>query len=172
MKLNNIYRLKHIIRYANVQRVSNENVAEHSFFVSANILELAKDYNFDVGKAVLMSTVHDMPEIYLDDISHAIKSEFPTIAKAHKDAEEVVIKKFSPLVQELFAEYEKQDTVEALIVKLADIYQCIQYANHEISLGNGGYMKEVLEGSTKLVKIQKEKISKNYPESIKGLSDD
>ena len=60
MKLNNIYRMKHIIRYSNIQRISNENIAEHSFFVAANILELSKEYEFNIGKALQMAIVHDI----------------------------------------------------------------------------------------------------------------
>lgn len=151
IKINNLYRLKHIIRYSNVQRITNENVAEHSFFVAANVIELREQYTFDLGQALLMATVHDYTEIYIDDINHQVKRDFPEVKWALKKAEKEVVKKFSPIVKEAFYLYEAQETIEAKIVKLADVYQCKQYAQHEITLGNSGYMLTVLEESEKLI---------------------
>lgn len=152
MLLNEIYRLKHITRYSNIERITNEDVAQHSFFVAANVIELSKKYEFNIGRALLMANVHDWPEIYIDDISHQVKRDFPKIKKAHKDAEIQVIKKFSPLVQAAYLEYEEQESLEAIIVKLADVYQCIQYADFELQLGNKGYMKQVKKDAKKLIK--------------------
>ena len=158
LKLNNLYRLKHIIRYSNVQRITNENVSEHSFHVSANVIELREHYKFNLGQALLMATVHDYTEIYIDDINHQVKRDYPKVKQALKEAEKEAIKRFSPIVQEAFKQYEKQATIEAKIVKLADIYQCKQYAQHEITLGNSGYMKTVLSESEELIERLKREL--------------
>ncbi len=150
--------MKHIIRYSNVQRITNENVAEHSFFVAANVLELSNEYKFSIGEALKMAIIHDMPEIYIDDVSHKVKTDFPNVKKALKEAEEMVVKEFSQTIQDSFYEFDKQETVESLIVSLADVYQCLQYANHEIALGNSGYMVSVKEESEVRIKELKKEL--------------
>ena len=52
-----------------------------------------------------------------------------------------------------------QDSVESLIVKLADNLSCVQYANAELGLGNSGYMKNVLKESKKRMRELEKKLS-------------
>ena len=113
-----VYNLKFIQRYSITPRITNETVAEHSFFVATYVMELYKDYKFDLNKAVQMAIIHDFAESFIGDITLSTKTMCPE------------------LVNELYREYEQRTSVESLIVKLADTMQVKQYAGNEIELGN------------------------------------
>lgn len=143
---NKLYNLSYITRYSAVPRVKNESVAEHSFYVASIVIMLSDTYKFDVGKAVTMAVIHDWPEAWLGDITVAVKREYPAIKDAVNIAEEQVVKdNFGIMTTELWLEHTNKTSIESLIVHLADVMQCKQYAEHEIKLGNDGYMREVLE---------------------------
>jgi len=137
MPLDELYRLKFIIRYSNLPRVRDESVAEHSFFVAAICIDILPEYpEADMGKVLLMANIHDWAEARIDDIAHDVKRDYPNINKAIKAAEVKVMKRYPQYVQDAYTEYEAGVTLEAKIVKLADIKQCIQYLDTEVELGN------------------------------------
>lgn len=140
-----IYNLSHIQRYSTVPRVKSESVAEHSFFVSAIVIRLHKDYMFDLGKAVSMAIIHDWTESWLDDVTVPTKKLFPKLALAVQEAEaEIASTEFPEPVYELWLEHKEHFTVESKIVHYADVLQCLQYAKHEVVLTNNPYMKKVV----------------------------
>lgn len=154
-----IYRLKCITRYSNVPRISSESVAEHSFFVASIVIDLHSKYEFDLGKAISMAIVHDWAESFVDDVTVATKNMFPEIREAIHRAEEMIYEKvFSGMPCKLWKELNSQDTIESMIVKYADVLQCAQYSEHEVRLGNHGYMDEVLTSSLNRAKVLEEEI--------------
>ena len=156
------YVLSYITRYSNVIRIKNESVAEHSFFVALLVLKLADTYNFDIQTALAYAIVHDMMEAEINDITHYTKSKYPEINKAVKDAETQAFNAFPDGWIKSYYEFGKMypDSNEMLIVKLADVIQCSQYAKHEMKLGNKGYMEDVFCESVKRRRILEEKLSK------------
>ena len=143
-----IYNLSYITRYSTVQRIKNESVAEHSFYVASIVIKLHEIYIFDMHKAVTMAVMHDWTESWIDDTTCLVKSNFPDIAKAVKEAERYIVNNhFNNEMHGLWYELDKNKTIESLIVHLADVIQCSQYAKNEIKLGNDGYMKQVLDMS-------------------------
>lgn len=141
---NQLYNLAHIQRYSIVPRIKSESVAEHSFFVAAVVIRLHKEYDFDLGRAVAMATIHDWTESWVDDITVATKRKFPKLkAVVAAIEEEIAEKEFPQPVYELWLEHKECITVEAKIVHYADVLQVIQYSNNEIKLGNTGYMEQV-----------------------------
>jgi len=144
--------LNYIVRYSNVPRIKDETVAAHSFLVSAIVIKLADYYKFDIGKAVIMAVCHDMPEYDVNDTTHATKQKYPKIAKALQEAEFYALSSMPIIVQEAWTEFETGETVEAKIVKLADVLQCSQYAENECLLGNFGYMRQVVNNSNNRAK--------------------
>lgn len=132
-----VYNLKFIQRYSITPRITNETVAEHSFFVATYVMELYKDYKFDLNKAVQMAIIHDFAESYIGDITLSTKIMCPELVEAVSNAEkEVMFQNFPSFIYELYREYEQRTSVESLIVKLADTLQVKQYAGNEIELGN------------------------------------
>ena len=112
-------------------------MAEHSFFVATYVMELYKDYKFDLNKAVQMAIIHDFAESYIGDITLSTKTMCPDLVEAVSNAEkEVMFQNFPSFIYELYREYEQRTSVESLIVKLADTMQVKQYAGNEIELGN------------------------------------
>lgn len=146
---NQIYNLCFIKRYSIIPRIHEESIAEHSFFVSAIVIKLHEDYYFDLGEALTMAVIHDWTESYTDDITIATKKMFPGIAKAVDKAEGTIAKlEFSSAIYSIWKTYKDGNTIEAKIVKYADILQVIQYAQNEVKMGNDGYMQSVLNGAT------------------------
>ncbi len=132
-----VYNLKFIQRYSITPRITNETVAEHSFFVATYVMELYKDYKFDLNKAVQMAIIHDFAESFIGDITLSTKTMCPDLVEAVSNAEkEVMFQNFPSFIYELYREYEQRTSVESLIVKLADTMQVRQYAGNEIELGN------------------------------------
>ena len=151
-----LYRLSYITRYSVVPRIKDESVAEHSFYVASLVIKLHDDYDFHIGRAVTMAVIHDWTEAWTDDITIATKREFPEIADAVKLAEYAVAnKKFSLVVKDHWADHSLGNSVEAKIVSMADVIQCMQYTSHEIKLGNTGYMTEVLKSTKDRLKYFK-----------------
>lgn len=132
-----VYNLKFIQRYSITPRITNETVAEHSFFVATYVMELYNDYKFDLNKAVQMAIIHDFAESFTGDITLSTKTMCPELVEAVSNAEkEVMFQNFPSFIYELYREYEQRTSVESLIVKLADTMQVKQYAGNEIELGN------------------------------------
>lgn len=132
-----VYNLKFIQRYSITPRITNETVAEHSFFVATYVMELYNDYKFDLNKAVQMAIIHDFAESFIGDITLSTKTMCPDLVEAVSNAEkEVMFQNFPSFIYELYREYEQRTSVESLIVKLADTMQVKQYAGNEIELGN------------------------------------
>lgn len=157
--LNKIYNLKFIIRYSNVQRIHNESVAEHSYFVSIIVLLLSEKYNFNVEQALKMALVHDVAESDIDDLSWVVKQAYPEVAASLKQAELEVIKTYPKCISEPFIDFESgSENVESLIVKLADIISVAQYSENEMMLGNTSYMSDVFDSSQSRVKELERKL--------------
>lgn len=134
--INRIYRLRFINRYNNRIRVRDEDVAQHSFFVSSIILKLYDEYEFDLGIALQAAVSHDITEADLSDITHDVKENNPSLAAEVKKAEYREIEKYPKAVIDGFKIFDECDSVEGLIANLADIIQVQQYINSEIALGN------------------------------------
>lgn len=146
----NIDKLRNLVRYQNAPRVSEETVAEHSFFVSAYVLKLHNYYNFDLKKALSIAILHDYAEVFISDIPHPIKKQFPVIEDCLKEAENKIIKEhISDDFSNWLSEFNNINTAEGCIVSLADILSVISYSKYEIELGNSKYMKDVLEKAIK-----------------------
>lgn len=152
--MKDIYLLKNLIRYNNKFRIKDESVAEHTSIVALNVLLLHHEYSFNLERALIMALIHDIPEVFITDITHDVKQKYPDLAEILKDKEFLVMKEYFSEYYDIFVEFENSNTLEALIVKLADINSVTLYAENEIKLGNIDYMEDVIKESSK----QKESI--------------
>jgi len=142
--LDSIDNLRHLVRYQTAPRVSSETVAEHSYFVSAYILKLHDYYEFDLTKALRMGLLHDFSEVFISDVPHPIKKQFPLINDELNKAEhEVNVNYISEEFANELEEFNELSTAEGVMVALADIISVVSYSKYEINLGNSKYMKEV-----------------------------
>jgi 5'-deoxynucleotidase YfbR-like HD superfamily hydrolase len=152
---NLVYKLNNIIRYANVSRISYENVAIHSYHVACIVMQLYIEYKFNLEKALTMALSHDIPETEIDDISHATKARFPDVAKALKIAEGSVVDNYPVFMKDAIKDFEQGKSVEAIIVQIADADQCTQYTEYELRhLGNTSSEMEVIYHDS-IVRVEK-----------------
>ena len=153
--IDQIYPLSYIIRYSNVPRIKDESVAEHSFYVAAIVQKLYDKYDFDLSVALNMAISHDMIEVYINDIPHLIKQRHPELTSLLKGIEEKEAENFPKCVHAGIKRLQKSSP-ETFMVKMADAIQCNQYASNEISLGNSGYMQQVVDHSVERVEALEE----------------
>jgi putative hydrolases of HD superfamily len=123
-----INKLKLVFRNTRTQINRQESSAEHSWSASMIVMilleELKKEFNtVDEMKAIKLSLIHDIVEIYAGDVT-------AFDAEARKDKEKLEIaaldelKKIYPVfgqqLHELWYEFEKRLSLEAQIAKAAD----------------------------------------------------
>ena len=129
--------LRSLIRYQNCNRLVNESVAEHSFYVAIFVLKLREYYDFNLEVALKTALIHDIPEARISDIPHNIKIANPEVAAALEKAEEkVTVDMLSEEANALLKSFNHGDTVEGKICQLADVLSVVLYANDEIKCGN------------------------------------
>ncbi len=115
-------------KYKNVN--SPESDADHSFGVALLVMLLTPKH-LDLLKSIKMALIHDLPEIYAgdvtphDSISPEIKQKNEILA-INKISQELEF----PELTKLFAEFEKQKTVEAKWVKALDKLETVMTAKY------------------------------------------
>jgi 5'-deoxynucleotidase YfbR-like HD superfamily hydrolase len=147
-ELNKFFNLENIKRYNSLDVVHEESVAEHTYMVGIISRYLCDIFGIRDRSKVLrileMSLVHDVGEIYVGDILHSVKKMFPDIKKACKSAElkslEFVFSKSSDDMKDyyknLLVEFEEAETLESLVVRLADLISVYIYGMREEYIGN------------------------------------
>lgn len=129
--------LRSLIRYQNCNRLVNESVAEHSFYVAIFVLKLREYYEFDLEKALKTALIHDFAESSISDVPHNIKAANPELSQALENAEfKVNVDKLSNEAACLVSEFNAGATPEGKICQLADVLSVVLYANDEIKCGN------------------------------------
>ena len=129
--------LRSLIRYQNCNRLVNESVAEHSFYVASFVMKLREYYDFNLERALKMALIHDIPESRISDVPHNIKTANPKLSAALEDAENKVLNDmFYPEGVTLVADFNGTVSPEGKVCALADVLSVVLYANDEIKCGN------------------------------------
>ena len=134
-KLLDIYQLKNIVRYNTRQRLTDETVAEHSFFVALMSLMICDELGLSNDlklRIIIKSLLHDMPEIEINDITHDVKERLNLRSLLEKYEIEYYENNFPKYVKLM----KDDETIETAVMSLADILSVRQYALHELELGN------------------------------------
>lgn len=148
-------RLSCIKRFNNTPKLSEESVAEHSYYVTfmamvvADYLSIEKDIFVDMDELLRMALLHDLEEVISGDIIKPLKS-----GGFKKELEMMNEKSMHFLVDGLgeqgkyyfnsWKEAKNKITLEAMIVDLVDWLAILVYCVKEIHLGNK-YFSEILE---------------------------
>ena len=159
-----MYRLKYLNRYEAWPRITQETVAEHSYFVTLFSMMLCDELNIDAESRMIcleMAITHDIPEILLSDIPHPAKEYLKENGIKIDGMEQNTMMKILPPYAKHVGDFEEVNSLEATIVKIADIIQCIQYCLHEESLGSN-VMKEMRDDIFKRYLIYKERLFSQY----------
>lgn len=146
-----LYKMKYLNRYEAYPRVTQETVAEHSYFVGLYTMLICDKLGVqdDIKlRAMEMALVHDIPETILSDIPHDSKEVLQSLGVLLHGTDERIMLNILPEYAHYIHDFDslEEKTLEALIVKAADTIQVIQYCYHEISLGNKN-MDSIYESS-------------------------
>ena len=127
-----------IIRYANRNRIKDEDLAQHSLSVAYYCFEIAKEFNIpdDIrNEAIAMAVVHDIGECYTSDLPHDVKYENPELKELCDKLEIKFIDKLP--IKDIWHKLEdNKDSIQYLMVKVADSMSVKAYVNRELTLGN------------------------------------
>lgn len=138
------YPMRQLIRYNHRNRITDEDVAQHSFFVTIFCLKIMRSMDMlspVVERDVLIkAALHDVPEIVTSDVPHDVKRKYPVISEALEAVEkEYYQENWDQYYDIMFGSDEKSPicmSLEDIIVKLADAYSVRQFCINEIELGN------------------------------------
>lgn len=129
-----------IIRYANRNRIKDEDLAQHSLSVAYYCFDIAVKFGIpeDIrNEAIAMSVIHDIGECYTSDLPHDVKYQNPELKELCDKLEVKFIDKLNPEVSKLWHKLEdNRESVQYLMVKLADSLSVKAYVNRELTLGN------------------------------------
>ena len=130
------YTLSKIIRYNNRNKIQNESVAEHSFYVTLFCLKIIKNLNLsveEINRILILSALHDTCESETSDIPHNVKKISPEINQILEKMEE---KYYEDYWKEYYPIIYQSTELERAILKLADTYSVYQYCLNEKEIGN------------------------------------
>ncbi len=129
-----IYRLKTLVRYNHRLRLTNESVAEHSFFTALFVLEICDRLNISgelKAKSIEYALLHDVPETIISDVPSDVKDLSETLRMLLQIFEDSFMEDNYPD----YALHSKDEEIFS-VVKLADLYSVRQYCMVEAALGN------------------------------------
>ena len=156
------YVLSKIIRYNHRNKLQDESVATHSFYVSLFCLKILSKLNLDKDidrQVLILAALHDTAESMTSDIPHDVKNNYPAMQKILDEIERDYYEQNWPTY---FDDIYNSDEIVQLIVKLADAYSVYQYCINENTLGNVSV--EMLS-----IKIESERRIKTYTNQINNL---
>ena len=135
-----IHRLNNIVRYNTRNKINPETVAAHSFFASYFVISICKQFSIpdDIKLMALESAVvHDVPEVFINDITYDCKNLVKGISELLEGYEQEIISKVSWIAQKvLFNPDTPALKLARAIVIYADTLSVKQYALSEVELGN------------------------------------
>ena len=163
----NVYKMSNIVRYSQQNKIKNESVAEHSYFVMWFINRLCTKYKLcDKIRLMAMEAglLHDVPEVITNDITYDVKQMIPEVSDLLQPYEEEVVKEHSYTAWKiLFNPKTEEEVLAKALVKHADILSVYQYCYNEDMLGNKNF--------TELRKATSERLKKSRTDlesKIKG----
>ena len=166
--------LKSVTRTAWTKTGRRESTAEHSWRLAMLLMVLEEDFkDIDINKAIKMSLVHDLGELYDGDISAKLQTENDKKADMEEKAMTRMLTTLpdgiSEKIYDLWKEYNECSTKEAKLVKAMDKLETIVQHNqgdnpddfdYEFNLQYGKkffqddeilkYMRNIIDKDTKL----------------------
>lgn len=137
-----IYKMVSVNRFSTRNRLHEENIAAHTFFVGYLARIMGGMCNLDNGEMATllkMCLVHDVPESILGDIIAPVKDSIPEFAHAYEKMELKVMEENYPELKmdfDIMRLEEEQDTLVFKIFKLADMLSVVLYCEEEFRLGS------------------------------------
>ena len=129
-----IENLKSVTRTAWTKTGRRESTAEHSWRLAMLLMVLSDDFkDLDIDKAIKMSLVHDLGELYDGDISAKLQNDNDNKAemdeKAMRRMLTILPENLAENIYDLWKEYNECSTKEAKLVKAMDKLETIVQHN-------------------------------------------
>ena len=129
-----IENLKSVTRTAWTKTGRRESTAEHSWRLAMLLMVLREDFkDLDIDKAIKMSLVHDLGELYDGDISAKLQNDNDNKAemeeKAMRRTLTILPENLAENIYDLWKEYNECSTKEAKLVKAMDKLETIVQHN-------------------------------------------
>ena len=129
-----IENLKSVTRTAWTKTGRRESTAEHSWRLAMLLMVLEEDFkDVDINKAIKMSLVHDLGELYDGDISAKLQSKNDNKSYIEEKAMRKMLTKLPESlggkIYDLWKEYNECNTKEAKLVKAMDKLETIVQHN-------------------------------------------
>ena len=164
----NVYKLSNIIRYSQQNKIKNETVAEHSYYVTWFVNRLCTKYELgDTIRLMALETalLHDIPEVITNDITYDVKRMIPEVPALLQPYEEEVIKEHSSRAYKvLFNPETSEEIIAKKVVKHADILSVLQYCQNEEMLGNKSF--------TELRRATEQRVKDSREDLVKAIKSD
>jgi adenylate cyclase len=113
--------VERIPRFLKGQR---ENDVEHSYMLAVAAPEMlnALQLNLNIEKVTRFSLAHDLIEVKVGDVAtfNLTPEQLSEKERLEEEAKEALLKELPPLIAESLEEYERQDTPEAIFVRMVD----------------------------------------------------
>lgn len=129
-----IENLKSVTRTAWTKTGRRESTAEHSWRLAMLLMVLREDFkDLDIDKAIKMSLVHDLGELYDGDISAKLQNDNDNKAEMEEKAMRrmltILPENLAENIYDLWKEYNECSTKEAKLVKAMDKLETIVHHN-------------------------------------------
>ena len=129
-----IENLKSVTRTAWTKTGRRESTAEHSWRLAMLLMVLREDFkDLDIDKAIKMSLVHDLGELYDGDISAKLQNDNDNKAEMEEKAMRrmltILPENLAENIYDLWKEYNECSTKEAKLVKAMDKLETIVQHN-------------------------------------------
>ena len=129
-----IENLKSVTRTAWTKTGRRESTAEHSWRLAMLLMVLSDDFkDLDIDKAIKMSLVHDLGELYDGDISAKLQNDNDNKAEMEEKAMRrmltILPENLAENIYDLWKEYNECSTKEAKLVKAMDKLETIVQHN-------------------------------------------
>lgn len=161
-------RMSDVVRYSWTKVLKKENLAEHSYYVSiisdCIVEDIEKNFEIKIDKYKVLkyALYHDIEEIFTWDIVSPVKYKSEKLRQELEKVgylilEEEIQKSFPKHIANMIInthkDYEehKQENLENMIVKFADIIQAISYTISEQKLWNT-YLQHVTQNLINILK--------------------
>lgn len=137
-----LFLLNSVHRQSTIMTIKEENIAQHTFFVAYYALKISKMLNLSKdhqAKISVKALVHDIPEAISSDIPSNIKHRVKNLKETLDELEETTINEYFSEIKDEFDSLktsEKEQDIDGIIIKLADVISLVQFLQNEIILGN------------------------------------
>ncbi|CAM3450710.1 5'-deoxynucleotidase [Marinicrinis lubricantis] len=167
-----MYRLRHIKRWSLMRNVTDENVAEHSYYVSLlthTLCTIANEVfhkSVATEKAVCLALFHDATEMITGDIPTPVKHHNPKLLSNFREIEAMAAERLISMVpgdmRSIFSSHilGHQEAPELYAyVKAADLLDAYIKCTSEISAGNREFTVAKVETEQQLKALQMEEVT-------------